>query len=328
MNKVRIMKAVFIVSLDFELYWGMQDSRTLESYEPNILGGRKAIPELLKLFEKYGIHATWATVGAMFATGNEELKKFLPIEADMPTYENPDRSSYRCVQNNKKTERELPWLYAPSLIEKISKCPGMEIGSHTFSHYYCREKGQNTDQFRVDMEAAQCIAEEKGYEIKSVVLPRNQCEPEYTEVLGELGFKAYRDEENDWIHEKVRIRPLMRILRLADVYVPLTGQGGYIPIKEYGVWNLTGSRMYKPYFSKLAFLERLKIKRIKRQMLHAARHGLVFHLWWHPHNIGVHTGFHMKQLEEIFTYYEMMKDKYGMQSMNMGEAADYFDSRS
>ena len=60
-------KAQLIVSLDFELFWGMQDGHTLESYQDHVLGGRKAIPQLLKLFAKYGIHATWATVGLMFA---------------------------------------------------------------------------------------------------------------------------------------------------------------------------------------------------------------------------------------------------------------------
>ena len=80
--------------------------------------------------------------------------------------------------------------------------------------------------------------------------------------------------------------------------------------------------MYKPIFKPLRFLESVKIKRIKRQMLHAAKHGLTFHLWWHPHNIGVMTEEHLNQLEEIFRYYAELKEKYGMQSRNMREAAE------
>ena len=79
--------------------------------------------------------------------------------------------------------------------------------------------------------------------------------------------------------------------------------------------------MYKPYFKPLGFLERLKVRRIKKQMLHAAKNGLTFHLWWHPHNVGVRTDFHMSQLEEIFSYYESLREKYGMLSLNMREAA-------
>ena len=112
----------------------------------------------------------------------------------------------------------------------------------------------------------------------------------------------------------------MRVLRLLDVYFPLTGKGGYVPKDEDGILNVIGSRMYKPYFKKLAFLEGLKLRRIKKQMLHAAKKELTFHLWWHPHNIGVQTDLHFRQLEEIFGYYDELKDKYQMQSINMGEA--------
>ena len=79
--------------------------------------------------------------------------------------------------------------------------------------------------------------------------------------------------------------------------------------------------MYKPILRSLRFLEKAKIMRIKAQMRHAAKHNLTFHLWWHPHNIGVLTDEHLKQLEEIFTYYQYLKDRYGMESMNMKEAA-------
>ena len=100
-----------------------------------------------------------------------------------------------------------------------------------------------------------------------------------------------------------------------------SGQGGYTPKNENGIWNLTGSRLYKAIFPPIAFLEGLKIRRIKRQMLHAAKKGLTFHLWWHPHNVGVRTELHMQQLEEIMKYYDKMKATYGMRSLNMDEAA-------
>lgn len=311
--------SVLIVSLDFELFWGMQDSTKLEDYSNNVLGGRKSVEKLLKLFEKYDIHATWATVGFMFADTKEEVTKYFPDI--LPTYCTPALSSYRCFEKIGDSEEDAPCFFAPSLIKKISEFPNQEIASHTFSHYYCREKGQTTEQFRADMESAKAIALDKGYDLKSVVLSRNQCESEYVKVLSKLGFTSYRDEENDWIHEKVKIRPLMRLLRLADVYLPLTGQGGYLPKSENGIVNLTGSRMYKPYFKPLAFIEKVKVRRIKKQMLHAAKNGLVFHLWWHPHNIGIKTDFHLKQLEEIFEYYDFLKRKYGMISLNMQEAS-------
>ena len=313
------MAGTLIVSLDFELFWGMLDQCALEDYRDNVLGGREAIPRLLQLFEAYGIHATWAAVGYLFAENYQEAKRYFPEEK--PSYAQRDLSPYSWFEKIGQDEQSAPCFYGASLIRQVSQTPGQEIGSHTFSHYYCREQGQTVEQFAADMAAAKKIAEDKGYDLTSVILPRNQCEPAYTRVFRELGFTAYRDEENDWIHEKIRFRPLLRLLRLADVYIPLTGQGGYCPQKEDGIWNLVGSRMYKPILKPLAFLEGLKIHRIKAQMRHAAKHGLTFHLWWHPHNIGVRTDAHLAQLEEIFAYYQQLKNRYGMESRNMREAA-------
>ena len=47
------MGGTFMVSLDYELFWGMLDVCPLEAYQDNVLGGKKAIPKLLQLFEKY-----------------------------------------------------------------------------------------------------------------------------------------------------------------------------------------------------------------------------------------------------------------------------------
>ena len=40
----------FIVSLDLELMWGMKDKKTIATYGDNVLGARKAIPQILKIF--------------------------------------------------------------------------------------------------------------------------------------------------------------------------------------------------------------------------------------------------------------------------------------
>lgn len=315
------MGGKLLVSLDFELFWGMLDRCPLEAYEENVLGGRRAIPELLKLFEAYGIHATWATVGFQFAENYQELAPFFPAENLRPGYDDPKLDPYPWFDRIGKDEASAPCFYAGSLLKQIAAVEGQEIGTHTFCHYYCREKGQTPEQFATDMAAAKALGKAKGFDLTSVVLPRNQCEPEYTEILRQLGFTAYRDEENDWIHEKIKFRPLLRGLRLLDVYLPLTGQGGYQPKNEKGIWNLTGSRMFKPIFPALQALEGWKLRRIKAQMRHAAQKGLTFHLWWHPHNVGVRTREHLQQLEEIFRYFRQLQETYGMESLNMGEAA-------
>ena len=101
------MKSNFIISIDFELIWGMHEGDIVNSnYNENIKGGRKAIPALLKLFEKYGIHATWAVVGLMFAENFEEAKKYFPPDSMQPSYKNINMSPYPLVKHIDKCNND------------------------------------------------------------------------------------------------------------------------------------------------------------------------------------------------------------------------------
>jgi hypothetical protein len=62
-----LSSGILVISLDFELYWGVRDVFALEEYASNLLGVRKVVPAVLQLFDQYGIHATWATVGFLFS---------------------------------------------------------------------------------------------------------------------------------------------------------------------------------------------------------------------------------------------------------------------
>ena len=112
------MNGTFMVSLEFELFWGMLEVCSLESYQENILGGKKAIPQLLQLFEKYNIHATWATVGFLFADNYEELSRFFPQQR--PSYLNPALAGYSHFANIGRDELTAPFFFAPGLLEKIA----------------------------------------------------------------------------------------------------------------------------------------------------------------------------------------------------------------
>jgi hypothetical protein len=71
----------------------------------------------------------------------------------------------------------------------------------------------------------------------------------------------------------------------------------------------------------IAWLEPLRMFRIKRAMTHAAKRGEVFHLWWHPHNFGIHQEENFKNLTKILEHYKKLQEKYGMQSASMKELA-------
>src|SRR5882757_5578590 len=85
-------KGNFVISLDFEIYWGVRDVLELDDYRDNLLGVRTVIPGLIHLFDKYAIHVTFATVGLLFFNDKNELLAGLPERK--PVYANPHISPY------------------------------------------------------------------------------------------------------------------------------------------------------------------------------------------------------------------------------------------
>ena len=71
-------------------------------------------------------------------------------------------------------EDDDPMHYASSLIARIAKTPKQEIATHTFSHYYCQEPGETREAFAADIASAMAIARRYGFDIRSIVFPRNQ----------------------------------------------------------------------------------------------------------------------------------------------------------
>jgi hypothetical protein len=82
-----------VVSLDFELLWGVRDRYPADggAYRRNLLGVRQAVPRMLALFEEFDVAGTWATVGALFARSRADLEQFWP--AELPTYQNARSAS-------------------------------------------------------------------------------------------------------------------------------------------------------------------------------------------------------------------------------------------
>ena len=68
--------------------------------------------------------------------------------------------------------------------------------------------------------------------------------------------------------------------------------------------------------------QKRRLRRIKESMTYAAENNEIFHLWWHPHNFGVNKTENMRNLQELITHFEFLKEKYGMHSRNMKEISE------
>ena len=316
----------FAISLDLELHWGWRDEKAWDGdYSANFLGVWDAVPRLLDCFGEMEIAATWAVVGFLFAESRMELEQYSP--SNKPTYHNPKLNPY--IEDIGKNEKEDPFHFCPSLLRHIRASSRQEIGSQTFSHYYCLEEGQDAMTFRADLESAIRIARARGIQLRSIVFPRNQYNSDYLGILIELGIRCYRYNTKGWMYRasKTSRNPLIkRVFRFVDAHFNLGGQhtARWPRKSEFGsgVSPVPTSFFLRPVSGRRNALDWLRLRRIKKSMLHAAKNNEIFHLWWHPHNYGVNLDENISYLREILEYYQGLRDKYGIRSLNMSEVAD------
>jgi hypothetical protein len=317
-----VQYGALVISLDFELIWGVRDKRTIADYGPNILGVRRVVPALLDLFAERDIACTWATVGLLFFATNRAL--FAALPARKPRYSDARISSYHYLNEVEADEERDPYHYGLSLIRRILDYPSQEIGTHTFSHFYCLEQGGDVEAFRADLEAARAAAAPLGIKLASIAFPRNQVAPTHLSVCREFGLRAFRGNERVWFHRArsgAEQTHLVRASRLLDSYLPISGAHGHEPALVDGMVNVPASRFLRPV-GKSAVLERLRLRRIMSAMETAARRRKIFHLWWHPHNFGVDLQENLAFLRAILDCFRSLQERYGMRSMTMAAVAD------
>lgn len=314
-----------VVSLDFEIHWGVRYRFPAHgTYRANLLGVRRAVPELLRVFEEFDVAATWATVGFLFARSREELREFSPVVR--PSYHDPGLSPYE--EEVGDGEDDDPLHYAPSLIAAIRDTPRQEIATHTFSHYFCLEPGHDRDTFRADLASAIGIAQQHGIAFRSIVFPRNQHNAEYDDILWSAGIRCIRGNTLGWMNRATRVEEttvLMRGGRLLNAYIPVGG-AQTIPwhtlVQPNGLCNVPASLFLRPYSPLVRRLDPLRLQRIARLMQRAAVSREIVHLYWHPHNFGVHLEENISILRAILGTFARYRESHGMQSLSMSDVAD------
>ncbi len=276
---------------------------------------------MLDAIVEAGVHVTWATVGALFAEDRDELEHYWPHPR--PRYENRALDPYG--EPVGADECDDPLHYAPSLISRIADAPGQEVGSHTFTHYYCCERGQDPETFRADLSSAVAIAAARGIALRSLVLPRNQVNPAYDALVREAGFTSYRGNQCGWMHRGTVTgeSPIVRAARLADAYVPLSGSGttALPDVRPGQVIDLRASRFLRPWARALRSVESLRKRRIAESMTVAAARGEQYHLWWHPHNFGVDLEENLAVLSFVLEHFRRLQEELGMRTLSMGDVA-------
>jgi hypothetical protein len=313
-----------VISLDFELHWGVRDKCAPDGpYRENLLGARKAVPLILDLFEEFEVAATWATVGFLFAKSRREREELSP--AARPQYSDTGLDPY--AEPTGESEDDDPLHYAAGLIAQIANRPKQEIATHTFSHYYCQEPGETREAFAADLFSAVAIAQRRGFDVRSIVFPRNQFRAGYESVLQEAGVVCYRGNELHWMYQpRARSQETLAVRgpRLLDHYVSLSGSNVVRweeVLQPNGLCDVRSSMFLRPYSQQRKSFESLRLRRIGGGIRAAAEQRGIFHLWWHPHNFGVNTNENLDFLRKVLETFSSCRQTHGMRSLSMIDVA-------
>jgi peptidoglycan/xylan/chitin deacetylase (PgdA/CDA1 family) len=301
----------FVVSLDFELRWGRHDRFGLDAgaHRAELEGEREVVPRLLDLFAERGIHATWATVGAVACRDWNEYFRRAPRP---PRYADP-----RLAIDPRYAEIDPDGLlhFAPELVELVHRTPGQELGTHTFCHIPLREPGVSADDVADDLAAVGRLWQERfGAPPRSLVFPRNQ--PAFFSVVRAAGIRIWRGNPGRWYYERndaATNGALARAFRFADDTFPCSRRPA----------RLEGDMVQASLFLRAdlpAPAWRFHVARIRHELARLGPADL-FHLWWHPHNVGMAS---TKRLERVREVLDLVADRVAggtLRSSSMGELA-------
>jgi len=323
------MQGIFTISLDFELHWGVFDKRNREAREACYKNTLRIVPQMLELFAEHDVHVTWATVGSLFANNQQEWEQFRP--AVEPDYAEERYSPYKWMRQHGMPE-EYRWAhFCPEEVQMIMQYPGQELGTHTFSHYYCLEQQREQLAFDADLKSVRKSAAKFNTELRSLVFPRNQVNAQYMKVCYDNGIKAVRSNPSGWFWKPVAdggATWLRRIFRTADAYIQVgtirtTYPLSSIPVVPGEPLQLPASRFMRPWQPKYEFANKMQLRRLCQELRSAAVRKEVYHLWWHPENFGDYPEQNLNNLKVLLQQYKKCKEKYGMTSWNMGEYVDH-----
>src|SRR5450759_3564830 len=174
---------VFVISIDTELLWGVAyypEHPAFKLMLANPLKTRDAIYDLLSLFERHCVPATWAVVGHLFLDACDGHHD--DLFAEEQSWQSYDPGS---------DIRSDPLYYGRDLIEAImGNKVEHEIGYHSFSHV--RFSACTEAVAEAEIVGGINLAKEFGIRLRSFVFPGNDVN--HLNLLKKYNFATFRGE--------------------------------------------------------------------------------------------------------------------------------------
>ncbi|GAA4125011.1 polysaccharide deacetylase family protein [Knoellia locipacati] len=307
-----LSRGVMLISIDTEMAWGAVHHGSPNRYHwPE---ERDVLRSLLDILDEYDVPATWATVGHLFLEGCENVEGDVHPEIARPDYPWLAQDWFEDDPCAPATE-DSRW-YAPDLVREIlERRTRHEVASHGFSHLIVGDPGCSAEVFDSELAAARAAAEPYDVELRSFVYPRNSIG--HQDVLRRHGYIAYRGVRPDLfgsIHG--RLRPLARV---GDLLIP-TPRSVVRPVLEGDLWNFPATVMYGADLHQGR--ARLWQWQHRRRLRHAARHGGLFHVWFHPHNLQPDPANALRGLESLCRLAAELRSEGRLETLTFGGLAD------
>ena len=316
---VTLDRGVAVISIDTELAWGEAHRRGGDAAGHDYRAERRVIDQMLAMFARYEISATWAVVGHLFLDRCESSNGRVHPEIVRPDYPWLNGDWYDIDPTSDLADS--PYYYGRDIVEGILACPvPQEVGCHSFSHVMAGDPGCSEEAFVTDLAACRQAAEAFGVSLRSFVFPRNSIG--HVDRLAGHGFRSYRGRPGEPFAGR---RPALRAaLRLVDRAYPLGGSAVLPRRHSSGSWDIPQTFLFAP-----ADHRRLPVRvwaqRPLARLRQAARHRSVFHLWFHPHNITADPDRGLSALEIVCAEAARLRSSGRLDIRSMGDLAAYLE---
>lgn len=293
MEKIKIDKGAFIISLDTEFAWGKISLAHKNEYYHLFEETEKVIIRLLKLFKKYDVPVTWAIVGRLLEDINNPTEH---IQLDLSNYFKGEISNDIYMDEN-LNKADNSYIVKTNLADTIlSFDQNHEIATHTYSHIYL-EDWLDTKYVKEDFKATEDIAKKNRLNFSSIVLPKNIIN--HLGILRDSGINCYRGADENWYSDLPS--KIQKIARQIDCILPIPGD----VVEPYetmpGLLNIPGSILFRVYHRgvKQFYSANLLSIKTKKALNKAVTQKKIVHLRFHPFNFAHKEDQHFKALESV-----------------------------
>jgi len=291
-----------IISVDFELYWGVMQRRGLGDYGNNIAGARDAALAMIELFDRYEVKTSWGYVGALTFSCKEDLLCFVEKHRD-------DIVCGECFPYNLLGQGLLnipdKYLFCPDVVDLLASNDRVDLVSHGFLHAFPLDHRNDTDVLSTELKLFRRREENLLWKnTAGYIFPRNQYNDALLSVLAANGFRYYRAGVGSRLRERLLSLGLMPI---ASRVAAKERKG----LKEIHAGSFFRLGAGVPYF----------VSKVKRALTFVSKTGGLVHIWWHPHNLGIRLQESLKAIEDVLVHFSNLRDDGCIKSETMRDLA-------